>query len=107
MNKVYLMKMLFKKMYISSYISFLQFDVNFLFFYLESFARLDERLDALEKKVREKVAAQGFPDSYIETEFFLHLRYQGTDCALMCTPSKNSENNATKHGDFLTTFLER
>ncbi|XP_012239742.1 5-oxoprolinase [Bombus impatiens] len=73
----------------------------------ESFARLDERLDALEKKVREKVAAQGFPDSYIETEFFLHLRYQGTDCALMCTPSKNSENNATKHGDFLTTFLER
>ena len=73
----------------------------------ESFARLDERLDALEKKVREKVAAQGFPDSYIETESFLHLRYQGTDCALMCTPSKNSENKATKHGDFLTTFLER
>ncbi|XP_050573300.1 5-oxoprolinase [Bombus affinis] len=73
----------------------------------ESFARLDERLDALEKKVREKVAAQGFPDSYIETESFLHLRYQGTDCALMCTPNKNSENNATKHGDFLTTFLER
>ncbi|XP_043580840.1 5-oxoprolinase [Bombus pyrosoma] len=73
----------------------------------ESFARLDERLDALEKKVREKIAGQGFPDSYIETESFLHLRYQGTDCALMCIPSKNSENNATKHGDFLTTFLER
>lgn len=75
---------------------------------LESFAYLDQRLDALEKKVRVKLSAQGFPDSRIITEAFLHLRYQGTDCALMCTPSQGgSVNNGPKHGDFLTTFLER
>ncbi|XP_017766336.1 PREDICTED: 5-oxoprolinase [Eufriesea mexicana] len=72
----------------------------------ESYARLDERLEALERKVRGRLAAQGFPDSHIRTEPFLHLRYQGTDCALMCTPRRN-ENEGPKHGDFLTTFLER
>ncbi|KAK1131870.1 hypothetical protein K0M31_016018 [Melipona bicolor] len=73
----------------------------------ESFARLDERLDVLEKKAREKLTVQGFPDSHIEIESFLHLRYQGTDCALMCTASQNTRNKGMKHGDFLTTFLER
>ncbi|XP_017878802.1 5-oxoprolinase isoform X2 [Ceratina calcarata] len=73
----------------------------------ESFARLDERLDVLTKRVRGKLAAQGFPDSHIITEPFLHLRYQGTDCALMCTPKSHTQTNSTKHGDFLATFLER
>ncbi|XP_043254892.1 5-oxoprolinase isoform X1 [Colletes gigas] len=73
-----------------------------------SFARLDERLDVLEKKVRRKLLAQGFEDSRIITEPFLHLRYQGTDCALMCTPSKKGdEKDGTRHGDFITPFLER
>ncbi|CAK9794957.1 OPLAH [Anthophora quadrimaculata] len=73
----------------------------------ESFERLDERMDNLEKKVRAKLTAQGFTDSHIVTEPFLHLRYEGTDCALMCTPSKNPEHKGTRHGNFLTTFLER
>ena len=74
----------------------------------ESFARLDERLDALQKKVHAKLSTQGFDDSHIVTEPFLHLRYQGTDCALMCMPrKKDAENEGTRHGDFLTTFLER
>ncbi|XP_029033691.2 5-oxoprolinase [Osmia bicornis bicornis] len=73
----------------------------------KSFARLDERLDTLEKKVKDKLAIEGFAASHIITEPFLHLRYQGTDCALMCTPNKTSGNNGTRHGDFLTTFLER
>ncbi|CAK9830305.1 OPLAH [Anthophora retusa] len=73
----------------------------------ESFARLDERMDNLEKKVRAKLTAQGFADSHIVIEPFLHLRYEGTDCALMCTPSKYPEHKGTRHGNFLTTFLER
>ncbi|XP_053980363.1 5-oxoprolinase [Hylaeus volcanicus] len=72
----------------------------------ESFTRLDERLNILEKKVRGKLSAQGFTDARIITEPFLHLRYQGTDCALMCTPSQRSADG-TRHGDFLTPFLER
>lgn len=75
--------------------------------FLESFPRLDERLDVLEKKVREKLTAQGFRDSHIEIESFLHLRYQGTDCALMCIANQNTQKKGMKHGDFLTTFLER
>lgn len=77
------------------------------FLRLESFSRLDERLDVLEKKVRDKLAIEGFAASHIITEPFLHLRYQGTDCALMCTPSTTSGNKGTRHGDFLATFLER
>nr|XP_031842230.1 5-oxoprolinase [Nomia melanderi] len=74
----------------------------------ESFARLDERLDALGKRVRAKLLKQGFSDSHIVIQPFLHLRYQGTDCALMCPPNrKGNENKGMKHGDFLTTFLER
>ncbi|KAL6434957.1 hypothetical protein ACFW04_005248 [Cataglyphis niger] len=74
----------------------------------ESFARLDDRLDAMEAKVRSKLRAQGFADSQIKTESFLHLRYDGTDCALMCTSvNENSGDTITRHGDFLTPFLER
>lgn len=75
----------------------------------ESFARLDDRLDVMEAKVRNGLRAQGFVDSQIKTEPFLHLRYEGTDCALMCTPSNQNSTSTTttRHGDFLITFLER
>ncbi|XP_032687152.1 5-oxoprolinase isoform X2 [Odontomachus brunneus] len=74
----------------------------------ESFDRLDDRLDEIEAKVQSKLRAQGFTDAQIETQPFLHLRYQGTDCALMCTPSAcRSERKCTRHGDFLASFLER
>ncbi|XP_070160046.1 5-oxoprolinase isoform X1 [Polyergus mexicanus] len=73
----------------------------------ESFARLDDRLDAMEAKVRSKLRAQGFADCQIKTEPFLHLRYDGTDCALMCTSVNQNSSTITRHGDFLTPFLER
>ncbi|XP_070518965.1 5-oxoprolinase isoform X2 [Cardiocondyla obscurior] len=74
----------------------------------ENFAHLDDRLDAMEAKVRSKLRAQGFTDSQIQTEPFLHLRYEGTDCALMCTAAnKKIIGSTTRHGDFLITFLER
>lgn len=75
----------------------------------ESFVRLDDRLDAMEAKVRNRLRAQGFVDSQIKTEAFLHLRYEGTDCALMCIPSNQNSTSitTTRHGDFLITFLER
>ncbi|XP_018407362.1 PREDICTED: 5-oxoprolinase [Cyphomyrmex costatus] len=74
----------------------------------ESFACLDDRLDAMEAKVRNRLREQGFSDSQIKTEPFLHLRYEGTDCALMCSPaSQDSVSITTRHGNFLATFLER
>lgn len=78
------------------------------YYYVGSFARLDDRLDAMEAKVRSRLRAQGFADSQIKTESFLHLRYDGTDCALMCTSiNQNSGDTTIRHGDFLTPFLER
>lgn len=71
----------------------------------EAFGQLDRRLQALTQRVRTKLKEQGFDESLIFTEPFLHLRYQGTDCALMCAPK--TEGSGTAHGDFLTTFLER
>ena len=42
---------------------------------------------------------QGFAKNQIKTEKYLHMRYHGTDCALMVTT--NSEN------DFISGFLKR
>lgn len=68
---------------------------------------MDARLDAMEAKVRGRLRAQGFSDSQMRTEAFLHLRYEGTDCALMCTGDASLGSCATRHGDFLASFLER
>ncbi len=51
---------------------------------------------------------QGFPESMIECEAFLHLRYDRTDCALMCAASDGSDEALSPTaGDFLRTFLSR
>ena len=47
----------------------------------------------------EALKEQGFEKHHIRTEKFLHMRYQGTDCALMCS--------ADKMEDFLEAFLTR
>lgn len=70
---------------------------------------LKERLDALSKECQLKLEEQGF--RRIELQPFLHLRYDGTDGALMCAPG--AAQNPTKsplisaYGDFNSTFLER
>lgn len=45
----------------------------------------------------------------ITTEPYLHLRYQGTDCALMCTTARDNSEipNVMKHGDFESVFINR
>ncbi|XP_059473428.1 5-oxoprolinase [Neocloeon triangulifer] len=74
----------------------------------ENFAFLDERLNYLDNKCRAKLKEQGFSDDQIKVEPYLHMRYRGTDCALMCHASSgDSESGNMKHGDFLESFLER
>ncbi|SPP75055.1 5-oxoprolinase [Drosophila guanche] len=72
--------------------------------------QLKERLDALSQQCRAKLADQGF--RRIELEPFLHLRYEGTDGALMCAPTGAKDSTAqspllSAYGDFHATFLER
>lgn len=72
---------------------------------------LSNQLAQLQSQGRQKLVDQGFAEHMIEVELFLHLRYEGTDGALMCSPREYSgaagEVVVTSFGDFYATFLER
>jgi len=79
-----------------------------IIFLLENFEYLNERITVLSSKCIDELKKQGFSDNQLHAEPFLHLRYEGTDCALMCSASHdNSVNSSTIHGDFLSGFLTR
>lgn len=65
----------------------------------ESLSEIRKVIDELESKCRSKLKSQGFTESQIKLEPFLHLRYQGTDCALMCSGLKGKS--------FMDEFLNR
>uniref|UniRef100_A0A8B9SVJ5 5-oxoprolinase, ATP-hydrolysing n=1 Tax=Anas platyrhynchos TaxID=8839 RepID=A0A8B9SVJ5_ANAPL len=73
-----------------------------------AFAQLDERIAALEQECRQALAAQGFSSDQIRTEAFLHLRYERTDCALMCSAKGHPPTpNSCRAGDFAAAFASR
>uniref|UniRef100_F1KRH0 5-oxoprolinase n=1 Tax=Ascaris suum TaxID=6253 RepID=F1KRH0_ASCSU len=53
----------------------------------ENFEYFRNRLDSLKEQCRCELAKVGFTDDSIRYEPFLHMRYERTDCALMCAPS--------------------
>ncbi|KAK7879405.1 hypothetical protein WMY93_030741 [Mugilogobius chulae] len=74
----------------------------------ECYPELNRRVDCLSKRCTDTLCARGFKSGQITTEVFLHLRYEGTDCALMVTadgfpPSSQS----CKAGDFRSAFTKR
>ncbi|KAK7474011.1 hypothetical protein BaRGS_00034721 [Batillaria attramentaria] len=75
---------------------------------IENFKEIDSRVDKLAAECVDRLAKQGFPRDRIDTHVFLHLRYHGTDCALMVA-AENFPATATtsRHGDFMAAFLER
>lgn len=73
----------------------------------ETFSYIDDRLGALTSECIDALTKQGFAKSEILIEPYLHLRYDKTDCALMCTPNRKSSGCHPKSGDFLSVFLER
>jgi len=60
----------------------------------------------LNTKCIDELKQQGFSDGQLYTEPFLHLRYDGTDCALMCF-ANNDRNPTSVLGDFLSGFLSK
>ena len=50
-----------------------------------NFSSLNSSLESLSIKCIDALQKQGFETHLIRTEKFLHMRYQGTDCALMCS----------------------
>jgi len=79
--------------------------INF-FIFIDSFEYLDQRLTHLKSLCFSELRGQGFLPEQISVEYFLHMRYDGTDCALMCTGG-NPGSGTASHGDFLATFIER
>lgn len=98
------------RVFIFSKIKFFLLFCHFYFYYfvLENFSYLNERIALLSLKCINELKKQGFSDNQLQTEPFLHLRYDGTDCALMC-PAVNDSlvSSGTIHGDFLSGFLTR
>ncbi|VVC30615.1 Hypothetical protein CINCED_3A005881 [Cinara cedri] len=75
---------------------------------IENFAYLNERISELSSKCFNELKTQGFLDNQLHTEPFLHLRYDGTDCAIMCSASNDCVGEpSTIHGDFLSGFLAK
>ncbi|XP_048862389.1 5-oxoprolinase isoform X2 [Brienomyrus brachyistius] len=77
-------------------------------YWVDSFPELDQRVEQLSLRCREALRARGFNSAQITTEVYLHLRYQGTDCALMVTANSHPGNAQTcRSGDFAAAFAER
>ncbi|XP_028660115.1 5-oxoprolinase [Erpetoichthys calabaricus] len=74
----------------------------------KSFSKLDKRIEELECQCVGELQAQGFTRSQISTEIFLHLRYDRTDCSLMCSANGYPSNEKSCHaGDFRASFTDR
>ncbi|GIX83383.1 5-oxoprolinase [Caerostris extrusa] len=54
-----------------------------------------------------KIYCQGFDVSEIHFEIYLNMRYERTDCSLMCTAFIDSSEEECFHGSFKRSFLER
>lgn len=78
---------------------------------------IKQRLDHLSETCIKKLKEQGFTPNQIRLEPYLHLRYEGTDCALMCAPKEETgeadeEAEAKElvipdYGNFVDSFLLR
>ncbi|XP_067226119.1 5-oxoprolinase [Chanodichthys erythropterus] len=73
-----------------------------------SYSELDRRIEDLSQRCDQILRKQGFSSSQISIEVFLHLRYEGTDCALMITAAGHPSNaHSCRSGDFRTAFTKR
>ncbi|KAM9308642.1 5-oxoprolinase [Gastrophryne carolinensis] len=74
----------------------------------DSFPLLEERIAILERQCTEALQRQGFHRSQIDLEPFLHLRYERTDCALMCSArGYPGHSDSCFVGDFKEAFTAR
>lgn len=77
-----------------------------LVYCLDSYKIISQRIDNLVNQCKYELKKQGFSESFIKTEPFLHMRYERTDCALMCSAINYPANNIFKYGDFKASFIE-
>ncbi|CAH3139957.1 unnamed protein product [Porites lobata] len=78
----------------------------------DSYQYLEDRIVFLTQQCTEELKRQGFDDKQISTQTFLHMRYDRTDCALICDVSscqsyKKAGMNSYNCGDFGKVFTDR
>lgn len=74
----------------------------------DAFQYIDEHIDRLTTQCVTELQSQGFPLDSITTTPYLNMRYDKTDCAIMCTAAAASTGSTScRHGDFLSSFNER
>ncbi|XP_065098755.1 5-oxoprolinase [Paramisgurnus dabryanus] len=73
-----------------------------------SYSELDGRIKQLSQRCEKKLSERGFSSCQMSMEVFLHMRYEGTDCALMVTAAGYPSNSLScSYGDFSTAFTKR
>lgn len=81
-----------------------------LIFDESNFEAIAKLLDELSQTCTNQLLVQNFEETEIVLEPYLHLRYNGTDCALMISPDATATaDNAleVKYGNFMSSFLSR
>ncbi|GAA47518.1 5-oxoprolinase [Clonorchis sinensis] len=76
----------------------------------ENLRAIGNLITKLVNKATDRLVSEGFDRSRIVTEAFLHMRYEGTDGALMCQANQvnnHSEKAVPPYGDFEASFVER
>ncbi|XP_076856985.1 5-oxoprolinase isoform X2 [Brachyhypopomus gauderio] len=74
----------------------------------DSHPEIDQRIKQLCHSCQEVLLKRGFSRSQISMEVYLHMRYEGTDCALMVRGSScPSHAQSCQSGDYLTAFTKR
>ncbi|XP_061197337.1 5-oxoprolinase-like isoform X1 [Saccostrea echinata] len=74
----------------------------------EFFHYFEQHISELQDKCCKELLDQGFKREEIDTQPFLHMRYDRTDCALMISADNFPANqNSCKAGDFKSAFQER
>ncbi|XP_042148040.1 5-oxoprolinase isoform X2 [Ixodes scapularis] len=67
--------------------------------------QIDARLKELSERCIDRLLDQGFKREQIEVEPFLHMRYDRTDCALMCPPEVSGGSpDPRASGDVVSSF---
>ncbi|KAM7345135.1 5-oxoprolinase [Cochliomyia hominivorax] len=74
-------------------------------FSLENLSVIQESVFKLSEKCHKILENQGFKNTNLEN--FMHLRYEGTDCALMCSASVQDRNRSNWLDSFKEAFLNR
>ncbi|KAA3678622.1 5-oxoprolinase (ATP-hydrolysing) [Paragonimus westermani] len=84
-----------------------------LYYKSENFVAIDNLITQLISAATTQLTDEGFDASRISCDVFLHMRYEGTDGALMCQAWKHNANSkslpvaCSSYGDFERAFVER